>query len=436
MHSVRPRRSPLSVPLLAGLALLIAPLEAQSGPGQITGIIMDPVFRSNNLATLGIYDTNGTGRGTIQINMTKSSPADTPGKWTAALTIADLAPAYGGAAGKQYVLMGQYDTTGSTPTFKPDHRADKMNNTSKADCFGLMIEGRDGLFASVDWNDGAYLGWRIDNTSAFQTPVKIGAASGATPLPGTYIDPSLGYVDNKLKLFFTDKVNSIFMQDITPTIQNNVLVRAVMEGKPVAVATLGIRPHSPTPIIDQGGEVRGLWMAANSGNDSDMYFVGGLSTNDKPIKVYDNTGWMNNGGVAGGTLFFVSNDNYNIARNGQVAWLLGSNTSLGSIATMTLGCRDPKNSSSVLSRIALSIKANAGTQTPVSIPGWNGSYALADPILVFTSMSSTDADELAHWSTSVPNQPALKGQRISIQGLCIPQGVNPTLTNTATLEFK
>jgi len=404
----------------------------------ITNVIPDSVFQSNNLARLNIYDANGTNRGIIAINMTKSSPNDTPGKWTVTLTIADLSSAYGGAAGKQYVLMGQYDATGTTPTFTPSKLANNMNNTSKSDCFGLMIEGRDGLFSAVDWSDGPYLGYRPNNTSAFQVPVRITVALGGSPLPPAgYVDPAPGYVDNKLKLFYTDTAANILMHDMTATIRNNVLVKAELQGKAVPVVTAGVRPHSPTPIIDQGGEVRGLWMAMNANtSDSDMYFMPSLNPKDIPIKGYDTARWSNNGGVAGGTLFFVDSANYNIANSSEVAWILGSNTPLGGIATITLGCRNSKSSAPVTSYLALSMKVNAGTRSPVTIPGWNGSYALADPILILTTVVSTDKDERAHWSSSVPNRSSLKGQRIAIQALSLPGGISPTFTNTATLEFR
>ena len=79
---------------------------------------------------------------------------------------------------------------------------------------------------------------------------------------------------------------------------------------------------------------------------------------------------------------------------------------------------------------------NAGTSTPLPIPGWNGSYALAGPILLFTSMVGIGPDETAHWSQTVPQDNTLKGLRVAIQGLAAPQGIPASLTNTATLEFK
>jgi hypothetical protein len=335
------------------------------------------------------------------------------------------------------VIMGQYDTTGTTPKFTPSTLGNNMNNVSKAHCFGLMIEPRDGLYAAVDWVDGVYLSWRKDNQTAFPAPVKITAASGATPLPARrYLDAAPGYVDKKLKLFYANYAGSIVMQDINPTFSNNVLTKAEVQGPAAPVANLSITPHSPTPIIDKNGEVRGLWMGGSSGSDSDMYFMPSLNAKDTPIKLFDNTQWMNNGGVAGGKLFFANNANGASASVAEVGWLVGSNTTIGGTATMTLGCRNPQGLAPVVSRVALSLKLNAGTQAPVAIPGWNGGFALTGPILIFTTVVGLDRDELAHWSQGVPNDNTLKGLRVAVQGLATPQGVNPTLTNTATLEFK
>ena len=177
-------------------------------------------------------------------------------------------------------------------------------------------------------------------------------------------------------------------------------------------------------------------MASAAGSDSDMFYMPSLNANDTPIKVFDNTAWLNNGGIAGGTLMFANTGVGTSASWGEAAWLVGSNTPVGGTATMTLGCRNSKSAAPVVSKVALSLKLNGGTSTPLPIPGWNGSYALAGPILIFTSMVALDKDETAHWSQSVPQDNNLKGVRVAIQALSSPQGLPPSLTNTATLEFK
>ncbi len=148
MRTLQPRL--FGPALVLGLGLVAASVHAQSAPGVIKNFANDAVFNSTNLATLtNFYASGGTRRWVVQINMTKSHPSDTQGKWTTALTVYDLHTQYGGAAGNQYVVMGQYDTTGTKPTFTPSKLANAMNNTANAPIFGLMIEGRDGLYAGA-----------------------------------------------------------------------------------------------------------------------------------------------------------------------------------------------------------------------------------------------------------------------------------------------
>ncbi|MHC4078897.1 MAG: hypothetical protein ACYST0_10720, partial [Planctomycetota bacterium] len=96
--------------LFLSIGLLAASAPAQTGPGVITNYTGDTVFSTTNLDSLKVFDSAGTRKYIWQINLTKSHPTDTAGKWTAALTVYDLATTYGGAAGNQYVIMGQYDT--------------------------------------------------------------------------------------------------------------------------------------------------------------------------------------------------------------------------------------------------------------------------------------------------------------------------------------
>jgi hypothetical protein len=56
-------------------------------------------------------------------------------------------------------------------------------------------------------------------------------------------------------------VNSIIMRDLKTTVTNNILTKAELQGNGVAIVTATGMPHSPTPVIDKLGEVRGLWMS-------------------------------------------------------------------------------------------------------------------------------------------------------------------------------
>ena len=66
--------------LVLGLGLLATAAQAQVGPGVITTFAGDAVFNSTNLAKAGIYDSFGSNRGVVQINMTNraESPFQRP----------------------------------------------------------------------------------------------------------------------------------------------------------------------------------------------------------------------------------------------------------------------------------------------------------------------------------------------------------------------
>lgn len=429
-----------SLALSTALVLSAAPLLAQAGPGTFTPLGNDPTFSKANFQTLNMYRTGATGMGIDQINFTKVPGVDGVGQWTVTLTVTDLSPTYGGSPnGSDWVVMGQYDTTGNAPVFKPNTQANAMNDINDGGQFSLMIEPRDGLFATVDRKSGMFISRRLAPNLAFPNPVMLTPQSGTPAPPGNYLDPAPGYVDGKLHVFYTESATEIHMRELFLTRNTAGNLSKAEMGPVKVIVKLSNRPHSPTPLIDRAGNVQGMLMAANSGSDSDIYFLPCLSINEAPILAYDDAGWQNNGGVCGGRIFFAdygaNNETY--ARVSRAAWLMGSNTPIGGNATLTCGVSNPNRPLiPVPVTLAMSLSVNNGTIPGVPIPGWNGMYALAGNIFVFGSMAATDADELAHWQTAVPNNSALVGTRLTVQGLAAVTGEPATLTNTATLEIK
>ena len=426
---------------LLGIGLSGSLLPAQAGPGPFAPYTADTVFTVSNLAKKGVFYTNATIRRLDQINFTKTPSVDKVGQWTVTMTIEGLSTTYGGVGtgSTQYVMMGQYDATKTPHTFTPNTQANRMNNTSNGNHFGLMLEPRDALCCAVDQRDGIYFSARKNVASAFPAPVKVSVAPNTPAVPaGFYVDPAAGYVDNKLVLFYTDKVTRIIMRELKLTFDTNGNLTAAQMQAVNTVSSFTIRPHSPTPMIDKAGNVQGLWMAQNVGGDSDMFFLPGLTSKDVAVKVYDTVAtWLNNGGVAGGRLFFAdygtTTTRYLAAQVGRVAWLLGSNTSLGGTATMTCGVHNPQRPfKPVVTQVALAL----GVAPPIPFGGFNGMLAVRPPFLLLIRMISFDADETAHWSAPVPNDTRLIGRRIAVQGLSAPTGQTFTLTNTATLEIK
>ena len=129
---------------LLGLGLSVSLLSAQVGPGQFAPYTADTVFTVSNLATKGVFYTNATIRRLDQINFTKTPGVDKVGQWTVTMTIEGLSTTYGGSGtgSTQYVMMGQYDATKTPHTFTPNTQANRMNNTSNGNHFGLMLEPR------------------------------------------------------------------------------------------------------------------------------------------------------------------------------------------------------------------------------------------------------------------------------------------------------
>ena len=446
MHTRKLSRSLYGLGMGLGITLgsTASLLPAQAGPGQIATYAKDTVFTQANLTALGLYRSGASNKGIAQINFTKTPGVDRIGQWTVALTLYSLSPMYGGAAtgSTQYVVMGQYDATQTPHTFAPNTQANRMNNTSNGEHFGLMVEPRDAMCCAVDQSDGIWFSVRPNVYSAFPSPVRVSFAAGTPGLPmGFYVDPAPCFVDGVLTMIYTDSVSKIIMRDLKLSFTGVTMSGAEMQAVRT-ISTFSIRPHSATPIVDRFGAVRGLWMSQNVGNDSDMYFLPGLTAQDKAIPVYDTvSSWLNNGGICGGRLFFANygtiGARYLAAEVGPVAWLVGSLTSLNGRATMTCGIHNPTRPlQPAITQVAMSFQLNNGVISPVPLGGFNGAFALNPPLSVFATMISTDADETAHWSQTVPNLTALIGIRISIQGLSNVAGQNPTLTNTATLEFR
>ncbi len=83
-------------------------------------------------------------------------PGLTPGQFAVSMTVPGLSVAYGntGATG---MCMGLYDRAVTPATFTPNTMANKMNPATGEGVFGLMIENRDGLYATCDWQTGVQI---------------------------------------------------------------------------------------------------------------------------------------------------------------------------------------------------------------------------------------------------------------------------------------
>ena len=374
----------------ASLGLLVLPLGAQTAPGVITGPAANPAF-----APLGT--------GVTQIYLDRL-PGDPPGTWTACITQAAT------------LVLGAYDQVNGT--FTPTQEAAALNSGSP---FGLMLEPTLGRHAVFDRSTGVFFATRAAPGMPFTTAAQV------TGVPGTYVDPAIGYVGGKLKLFYVlaGFANAIIMQDLDITNPQSPFVSG--PAVQVAVASASSRVHSPTPITGPDGDVEGLWMAERISGDSDMYFKPTLDPLVPQILAVDGTNWRNNGGVAGGHLLYSDSGKgiYEV----ESAWLLGDEELPG--GTLDVFGAVANTTGLAITTVFLSTGVRAPLQLPPPLD--KGALGLDLTVVVgIGGMSHSGPSQMGAMQIGVPNDPALKGVRAAIQGVSlVPQTVTYAFTNTA-----
>lgn len=392
--------------LTLSAVVLAGSLCAQgAGPGVIIKTRVSKAFTYANMT--------GTGTNISQISLVKMLN-DPAGTWTACVTMANLATKFGGTGGRG-VLMGKWDS--AKDTFTPTLTANSFNAASTP--FGLMVEPWRGLIAVTDLP--TQVATRSIFTQPFGKPIPIVGLAGGT-------DPAVGYVGGKLKLFWLDSVGSqqgIVMQDFDAT-------TGMRSGTPVLVSNnIGGTAHSPTPILGSDGEVEGLWLADLAGSDSDMYFANDLDPKTPIFRVEDNTGWSNNGGIAGGTLFWAGAPNGGTgASETAVAWLLGDVEKVGGKIDMTAAV-----SATIPPAAITATFVSDKVIAPLQIPGIGGALGLNPAVLQpLGNIVHTTPTQRGTLSFQLPNDPTLKGVHAPIQGVSIVLG-KLTFTNTAWLTI-
>lgn len=434
------------LPALATCSLFCSSLVAQAGPG-LYGTPMKDTYLTTTASTSTAPTIAGVqnpaplwpnGGGAFRQVQPNKSGFDglKAGQFGLAMTVNSLNPYYTGqAAVATGVILGRYDISGANPVFTPTDVAKTLNPTT-GNPFGLMIEPRDGLLATVDWPAGPMIAYRATRSSngvdtPFGTALPLQNASGSNTL-GTFIDPALGYWRGQLMLFYAAGA-AIEARPVTLSISNGVLTKAVYGATPIAVVsgTAGL-PHSPTPLVDAAGNVQGMFLAASSASDSDSYFAGLLGPGNAPELVWDNPNWQNNGGLMGSTFLFRNTADSSAVWRVEAASMIGSATPLGGTATITLHAPANRTTPVVGFTLAASTSFNP---TPVQIPGWHGAYGLGTALLIFGTANASNLDETARWSAPVPNSSSLKGASAPLQALAAPVLGQPGLTNTAKLEI-
>ncbi len=397
--------------LLAGL------VSAQAGPGKIRAEKSNNHFKATTASVTGNIPLGAIDQ-TFHIQL----PGNKAGVYTTCMSGTKLSSKAGGVGGYD-VWIGIWDR--NTGKMTSTTQAAKLNTSGTE--FGLMLDPT-GRYAVFDRKTGPFFAKRNAPGLPFPAAVPIlDAGTASSWSGGTYIDPALGMVGGKLKIFFATGPN-IYMDDLD--ISKPATPR--LGGKPVKVATSSTSssPNSPTPIRGADGDVEGLWMANLVSPDNDMVFSADLDPLTPWTTVVDTTGWINNGGVAGGMFSYAGSG---LAWDLDVAWLVGDTEPLGGKADITGAMFLGKNQIGT-TVILMSI----GESKPLAIPGIVGKFGLnLSVVQPLGAMIHKDATHRGSLSFTIPKDNSLKGIKVALQGLSINNITKSVaLTNTTFLKIK
>jgi len=426
----------LSLSLLAA-TLVAGTSVAQVGPFVARKFAASKIFTQTQMAKQGMYVTTPSRKYLAQIGMAPKVGATSKDEYTVCLTLYDLAAKYGGGtAGMDYVVMGTYNR--GKATFTPSTAGNKMNAASGGN-FGLMLDGRMGNYAVVDHGDGVYFSYRANPIAAFPAAKKI----TNWPTGKSYVDPALAWIDGVLHLIYVETISgkqSIVQQKLTVNTTANTAALSGSATVLVSPATTGEQLHSPAPVAAKNGEMVALWFASLVGqSDSDMMFLPSTDTVKRVpyTKVYDTTGWKNNGGVTGAT-FHCANSGatsgfYGNTDDGDLVWMTANNPKVGQQARLMSFAR---NNNLPKPAVHLFLWGSSLLTTPIALPGFNGKLAV-NPIIV-SSAVAVQSDDLGLQQFNVPNDPQLAGVVVPMQSLVFIPGAPATwsFSNQAQLHIR
>jgi hypothetical protein len=416
-------------------------LSAQAGPGW-TDAGAGPAY-DHAAFDISLFPAAMGATGVSQVaHCDNGLPGLTPGQFAVSMTIPGLSAAYGntGATG---MCMGLYDRSVTPATFTPNTMANKMNPVTGEGVFGLMIENRDGLYATCDWQTGIQMSSRKTNSDDFHVPITVTTQTG-TPVLGTYVDPSLAYIRGTLHLLYVNAYARIVRRPILLAHggPNGELTLAELQGpERDMIITSGATSHSPTPMCDSNGELVGIFYHKTVSGDSDAHLKSGTHLADFQGDVNDEDGWQNNGGVFGGT--FVSANSaavpgYSKARARNMVWLLASRPSVGTNMTFQMGCH---NNGIAGVPPTMTVYAALATLPALTLPGINGFLGI-NPAPVLLPIFGAPVPTLAgrtEIQLPVPNDPTIKGFALPIQAfatIVTSSGVEGVFSNTTFIRIR
>ncbi|MAE76921.1 MAG: hypothetical protein CMJ85_08645 [Planctomycetes bacterium] len=396
--------------------------------------------------------------GTAKLNAPPYSNG--PGVWTMGLTLSEVKPEFGNTNSKKaafpnadYVVIGTLDEndTNVASAFKPLTIGAKLNNPDGSN-FGLNLcpyRGGSIVLAVVDHGSGPRFG--------MASPAVLGF-HGTLAIPGlaSYVDPDIGLINGEPWVVYVAGVNIVMGKlDISKVVVNNTTKTisgsvSFVPGSAVTIAVpsaSGRNPHSPCFIKGSNGEVHGLHMAERAANDSDYYIAGDLHSGTQIQLVTEGnnpTAWLNNGGQAGGTIYYANSGSntgfYSAIHSVEAGWMGGGQLSMGArsngLASLLMAVKEQNSGPNV----AIPILGLAGElPAPIAIPGFTGKLGLNPAgFLTLTPVVISNADERGEMSLAAfPQIKALAGINLPVQTLFIDPGATEkrTLSNMAHLNF-
>ncbi|GAB4137160.1 MAG: hypothetical protein Fur0037_02130 [Planctomycetota bacterium] len=347
-------------------------------------------------------------------------PGNPPNIYYCALTVYGLGSANGGVGGSD-LLTGDYDVL--TDTFTPNNEAAGLNTTGTE--FGLQIH-HSGLYAVFDRLPGLP---RFARRSAIGQPwVEVGPIS---PLPTqSYYDPSLADYHGQTWLLHV-LGNDIAMTPIDTTTGATLGLSIPI----VQAAQAGSTANSPTPILDQAGNLIGVSHHDVLGSDNDHYLSLDLDPATPAVLMKDTTTWINNGDYAAGRFFDAEYSAGYHVFSMETYWTPGGRARVG--GTMTVDFYTPQTNAQqvLLSALLVGIRyLPAG----VPLPGAQGLLGIAPQGAMWFGLFPQNNQTGSYTMTiRIPNNSALSGTRLAAQ-MAVFDALSSaiTLANTAALVIE
>jgi hypothetical protein len=412
-----PLRAILAALCVSGLGQTLA---AQAGPG----VIRIGAINKALMLTTPVADVS-----------TDRLPGDGPGIFTCSLTVM-VAP------GTRNLVIGRYDQ--GSGTFTRTNEAGALNTMGRED--GLSLDPRLGRYAVFTRGTAAgpssyHFSARLRAGLPFPAPVKI----SGVPTGTFYI--FLGYVGGVLKLFYAQPAKTISSLPYTTIVMQTLNIKTptapFLTGQPQVVAQSSVAQQLIQPssfITGPSGDVEGLIYAEGTPPtfvNTQFFFQAGLVPGRSASVLVPGCGTkckLYDAAVAGGRINFTADANgLPQVQEADTAWLMGDIVKIGTTGTVFGAVSSPGNIAVTV--VLLSTVPIPKVKLPAPFNVGHLGVNLASSLVLGTLVHAT-ATQRGNMKFPVPNNPALRGVSLAIQGLSFGAGKPLAWTNTAWIDLR